>query len=692
MLANDRLQADVLLDSENIFGTGKEALQNLSATAKRNLAEISYGGIMPLSTVTPLSTKAEAGDGSYVEIDGNRYVWKNFSEHSNSYSYFLNLTNGVVTAAERGAALIDSIKKNVRVVDKWVEIDHGAFYLHVEKDMELLLFRDSRPDAQNEACRRYRNAEGKNVYEVYITNDVGSSRMIYVPGEKCEYSFQANDGTNHDFLATNTKGYWEVVDVGRPENNRYNVSCMVLKDDICYDAFYSPDPGAQYVNMIKVISADKKTDILWIDDYPEATARTVTVHLQAFDGVEGIEAIEDDSNRVYKDTWQDFTLYSSGNNSVLKTATGVSLTVGDTFLDGKITVNRVAVRHTWTEAGGLYTPSLDLTVLCDDFDTTLAALQEFFALIGLTCRRDMHYVAAGIERAMQELAQFTKYYQWNESPITSNDTLARGFANRDAKFKAWESEFSAVANAPTVDGNNQEQLELNMHFADVTASGTANADGLSVTAENLVLSVSDTMLFVKDEPYTVAFALLDSAGKLHHILVDGMVTTPFAKSNSFSVTGSAAFTLPALTFGDYTLVAYIATADGVRSSGVAPVPFADFASYETTAGNLAIKTSKTESGALLVSFNEIMDIEVSVPATEIAHSYDSMYDALAEHAYSFGFAEEDAMVEKQAEDGSWIALLGTEEILESGVYRLRYGIQNGEVKKSGTVFTTYIAP
>lgn len=704
ILAGERLNAQLLKDSDNIFATGEAALENLAAKAKENLAKNSYvgsAGLMALSSLTPLSTKAEAGDGSYVEIDGNVYRWKGFQESSNSYSYFENLTTNVVTSAERGAALIDNVKKNVRVVDRWVKTDLGDLYLHVEENEELLF---SRFQGQVDACRRYKNEKGTNVYELYWQNEIGASRMIYIPGEKCEYSFQPHDGGNHDFLAENTKGFWEVVDVGKAERH-YNVSCMVLKDDICYDAFYNPAPDAQYVNMIKVISADKKTDLLWYDPTPGIETSTVTLHLQGFEGVAYTEFTDTTGNGIYTDRYENFSLYGvREDGTVLVTSNGTRLKGGDLFLDGKVEVRSVITHQFWLmdddyRTIGGYAPSVDLWIHADGKDEVFALVQEFLNIAGLRCTRDFDYVLSGINQALLELSQFTQYHQWNESPIRDHDTLAKGFANRQAKYDAWAAAYDAIKGGEVLDMTSGEDMTLYMSFSPVTlGTGAAVAiNGLDVSISDLALSATDTLLFVDDEPYVLAFALLGlegTDGTLTLLKSTGeIVTTPYADADTFTVKGGASLQLPTLAFGSYTLVAYISTADGIRSSAFVPVPVTELVPYERVSGNVSVSTAKAADGTLLLTFTEVLDVEVSAHLPEQGyHSYATMYDALAEAAYLYGFAEEEALVERLGEDGSWTAMLGTEAQLESGTYRLAYTIKNGESVKNGTVFTTYTAP
>ncbi|MBE6594717.1 MAG: hypothetical protein E7644_02840 [Ruminococcaceae bacterium] len=704
ILASERLNAQLLKDSDNIFVAGGAALESLAAKAKENLAKNTYAGsaeLMALSTLMPLSTKADAGDGSYVEIDGNVYRWKGFQESSNSYSYFENLTTNVVTSAERGADLIDSVKKHVRVVDRWVKTDLGELYLHVEENEELLF---SRFQGQIDACRRYKNEKGANVYEIYYQNEIGASRMIYIPGEKCEYSFQPHDGGNHDFLAENTKGFWEVVDVGKAETH-YNVSCMVLKNDICYDAFYNPAPDAQYVNMIKVISADKKTDLLWYDPTPGMVASAVTLHLQGFEGVAYTEFTDTTGNGIYTDHHENISLYGvREDGTVLVTANGTRLKGGDILLDGKVEVRSVITHQFWlTDENyrpiGGYAPSVDLLIHADGKDEVFALVQEFLDIAGLRCARDFDYVLSGIDQALLELSQFTQYHQWNESPIRDHDTLAKGFANRQAKYDAWAAEYDAIKDGEVLDMTGGEDMTLYMSFSPVT-TGTGAAvsvNELVVSISDLALTATDTMLFVDDEPYVLSFALLGlegTDGTLTLLESAGeMTATPYVDADTFTVKGGATLQLPTLAFGSYTLVAYISTADGIRSSAYIPVPVTELVPYENASGNVSVSTAKAADGTLLLTLTEVLDVEISAHLPEQGfHSYATMYDLLAEAAYLYGFAEEDALVELLGEDGTWAALLGTEEKLGSGTYRLRYSVKNGEAVKNGTVFTVYTAP
>jgi len=282
MLAKERLNSQLLHNSGNIFESGSETLANLAEIASVSLAsKITVGSNAPTDASVLLGKKYEALDGSFVEVDGATFKWSGFLEYSNSYDYFLNLTNGISSTARIGADLIDSIKKNVRVVDTWVNTGGEDYYLHVEKNREVLYSRDG---GYVRICIRTKTEDGSNLYEVYNLNeDGGSCRMVYSEGKLCEYSYIYNN-FNHNFLAVNNKGFWEVIDVGATDSG-YNVSCMVIKNDICYDGFY--DPISRETNLLKVISADRATDIMQFASHEDSA--TVVVNLQGFSGHDYIE-------------------------------------------------------------------------------------------------------------------------------------------------------------------------------------------------------------------------------------------------------------------------------------------------------------------------------------------------------------------------------------------------------------------
>lgn len=715
ILANQRLNSQILKNSGNIFEDGAEVLTNLSYMAASSLANYTLVTNESKSATPLASTKYETDDGSFVEVDGNIYKWGGFNEYSNSYDYFLNLTKGVTSSAKAGAQLIDNVKKYVRVVDQWVKIHGEEYYLHVEENREVLF---SRSQGLIDMCERTKTEEGDNRYEIYRTTDEGQMRMVYIAGKVCEYSYVIDGGFNHNFLAENNKGYWEVVDVG-VSAPYYNVSCMVVKDDICYDAFY--DPNMKEVGTIKVISADRKTDIMNFTQYHEEAL--IDIALQGFTGYSAIvkEATPDKVGPMGEDNenieihydiekGSDDRIYHIAKDTGIYIIldNGEKISLGDTFLDGKVVANNIRISHYSREPDensngmyiGCYVPQLTLDIAGNSFEEIMSNLDAFLQEAGLKCKRDINYVKAGILQAQRELEQFTKYHQWNESPIYSNEDLAKGWENNLAKLAGYKAEYEKIKDVEVLDFSNKKQIELNIKFAPITAQTAASVknDGLTVSVSDLELAVSDTLLFVVDEAYTVNFALVgtgDGASSgLNHIELKEPLTTVFKDGEGFKVKQTASFDIPVLGEGGYALVAYLSTADGIRASDYTELVFTEVSAAEEKHGDISVALSKNTEGKLVISCVAVKDIQAELEPLEegAAHTYATMYEALSKEIYKYGFVAENAVLEILGEDEAWTALTESEDALESGTYRLKYYLKNGEAMVEGYVFTEYVAP
>ena len=740
ILANQRLNAELLKNSGNIFTDGAETLMGLAEAVTYSLANNTI--VTPMDDTSGLegATKYVCQDGSFAEVAGSTFRWGGFSEYSNSYDYFLNLTKNISTSAVAGAELIDNVKKHVRVVDKWVDMGYEKYYLHVEENCEILY---SYQNDYMTVCKRTKDADGDNVYEVYHKSfSGGGNRMVYSEGKICEYSYIYND-FDHNFSAVNNKGFWEVVDVSN-SGDHYNVSCMVFKDDICYDAFYNPSDDARRLEVLKVISSDRETDIMKVSS--GETMAAITIYLQGFEGYEYLELITT-PDKVYPLVGEEVTadvLYHTNREGTLVYQTagyherlavvmknGTEIRFGDKFLDGKIEVDLIHVSHFSKEPpegsdlyGDGYAPEINLRVMGDGFDGQMANLEAFFAEVGLVCRRDMEYVRSGVKQANLELEQFIKYHTWNESPIYSEADLAKGWENNLAKHAAFMEMYEAIKDAEVIDYSDKAAVELAIRFSPIGAqSATAVSNtGLTVSVEELKLTASDTMLFVVGEEYSVYFALVGADKTLNHIYVEEPTGTAYAEGESFTVSGGATFDIPVLGEGEYTLVAYISTKDGIRSSDYTPLAFTALTEGEIKVNNYKVNIVKGSSNEAKLTFTEITDFEVTVPAPDSgAHTASTMLEALSKKIYNYGFVAEGAVLEMLLPDESWAAVptaegsneaestepaeapegdastdtpenIPAEEPLADGTYRLKYNVKNGDKVKEGYIFTVYTAP
>ena len=678
LLANERLDAQLLKTEGDLFENGVEVMNNLAKTAMENL-NVSYAGsrapaVATLASVENTATVIENDYSGKLEIDGDTFTWSEFEENNNSYDAFKGITDSIVSSAKRAADLIDNIKKNVRVVDKWVDMDGIHYYLSVSENSELLCERDMTIN-EIKVCRRHRNADGKDVYELYTKNDGFEERTFYIPGERYEMSriidFSENRMEDY-FVADSSKGYWETYVVGvAPEH--YNVSYFIMKDDICYDTFYDPKDGS--ISMLKVMSADRATDILNFSDY------NVSVKFSGFDGVQSVVAPADAVEYVEGE----YANISQHEKAKVYLTNGKVLNCYDSFVDGNASI--LAIRVVCTGGFG-YIGEIDLQLQGETKDEKLENLRSFLDEVGLKCKRDIDGVFNGIHRAYVELENITQYYTWNGISVIDEAGIAESINIERDRFDEMAVLYTNVKDVEVLDGSDADLLELNIKFAPVTQSNfdTVTLDAMKVSVGGISLTIEDTTLYVKDEPYHVALALADKKGGLIHFDVEGVSSTVYADEDIFTVTASAfECTLPVLSEGTYTFVAYIATSEGIRASAFTPVTVTEIKGMPYVAENISVSASRAEGDTLVLTCSQEKNFAVTI-TTEEKVGYEAFKAVIFEKVFAYGIPSD--VIEQKTGD-TYTPLTGNEAEMADGTYRVAYTMDNGGAQEQGYIYVQY---
>ncbi len=707
LLAGERLDSSVLKKDGDIFDDGAETFRKLAAKASSNLAESASAlkmTPMRYKTLTPISASTLIDEGKgRVEIDGNKYIWSDFKENNNSYEAFANTTENIIVSSKTAADMIDYIKKNVRVVDKWVRFETSSFYLHVDENSEILLERwDNETSKRINICTRYKNAQGVDVYELYIEEAfVGSytvsSRTTYIPGQRYEMSINQDFGDRVDesyFVADNSKGYWETYTISVLPTH-YNISCFIMKDDIAYDAFY--DPVSKTANYLKVMSADRATDIMHISGTDGDDVFFVDVLFSGFDGIESVELVADNDEiitdmdsyiNMSPEDYEKYKLFLNDggyiligeNSGVVKLTNGKTITPKSQYAGGKVTVARIVAEG---EKERFVNGFVSLRIDANTYDELVIVLEQFLSECGIVCRRDTKLMLESIKRAYEELPLFTTYYKWNGVVVSDTEGIGKALEVEKTRFARIREIYEERENAPVIDGDNEQAMELNIHLSDIVLSERTGvrANGIVISVEKVTLSVSDTLLFVKDEPYRIGFALVSvNGGGLVHL---GMSEESVAyNGGELSVTGSAELELSELVVGQYNLVAYVATSDGVRSTEYVKLPGDTADGEKMKLTDTSLSTSIGEDGLLIVSFEENTDISLSVsipgPLT-----YAELYELMRSNAYTYGTPTDAPMEMRTGE--SFVSMSGEESGLAEGEYRIKY-----QKEKDGAILEGYI--
>ncbi|MBO7250985.1 MAG: hypothetical protein J6V42_06905 [Clostridia bacterium] len=702
LLANERLNAALLKTDGDIFENGADIFRALAIKAEENLAAsavqlmatpMTYRSLEPVQT----STLLDEGKGK-LELNGNVYSWSDFKEYNNSYDSFSSTTKGIVQSAEAAADMIDNIKKNVRVVDKWVKMGDSSFFLHVDENSEILLEKiESDGNTRLMICMRYKNDQGEDVYELF--GEGGNpgeytfyTRTTYIPGKRYEFStrqeFVGGRVDENCFVADNSKGYWETYTVGNMTTH-YNVSYFIMKDDISYDSFY--DPVTQELNYLKVMSSDKATDIIHIMGNPRSGGIVfVDLLFSGFDGIKNIE-IEAAPNEIVTDLeWyyglsreeqEGYKLFANDssytildwNYAVVNLTNGGQVRIGDSLLDGKVEVSALRV-----DAGDdrYSTGAIGLSVTYDEGEAVVDILAEIIETLGLTCRRDTDEVLAGIGRAYEELDTAVLYYKWNGIVVNTEDNIDIAYEIERQRFADMRAIADIAKDAEVIDYRNKEILALNVTFSDIELLETEGivAENGIITVENVSLAVKDTLLFVEDEPYSVAFALVPTnGGGLVHIgsSEDSLAFT----GGAFAVQGGGTFAIPHLSAGDYNLVAYLATSDGIRSTKYVKLSAESADGAVIKYNNMNMTARLGSDGSLVISFTENTDVYTELVIPE-ALGYAELRELVNMSICEYGIPT-DALIEISA-DGEYTAMSGEETDIAEGEYRVKYERESSE--------------
>ena len=105
LLANERLDGSDLRKDGNIFSKGKKAFDRIKSETRKYAKRLDREGVR-----------------AKFEKNGDVYKWSDAPEYSNFLSFFDSYAENIEFNAEVGSKLIDDTKKNVRVVNKWIDV------------------------------------------------------------------------------------------------------------------------------------------------------------------------------------------------------------------------------------------------------------------------------------------------------------------------------------------------------------------------------------------------------------------------------------------------------------------------------------------------------------------------------------------------------------------------------------------
>jgi hypothetical protein len=521
---------------------------------------------------------------------GSTVQWRDFTDESNTYSFFRSYFVNVEHTADTFSKEIAAIKETCGNTNYWMERpDTSEKFLLMVRANEDIIF------IQNEdtlrVCRRYTNENADDVYDMYSKNLDGSyeERCLYIAGKRYEFAnnFGAYEGIY--IVAENTRGYWNMFQVTDIEPGRANVMNFVSNSSHAYTFDASIVPGIpEQIPAIRFSTADLTNDVLTFGN------GCAELNISAFHGVDRIET--DSSNVDFLDDGSNALTSQVGT---LVTTSGKRISTYDTLAEGNVQVIGMVTSHIKNSYG----PGLDSTTGCislrlsgDTMEEQVANLKLFLAEAGLSCRYDLDAVLSAMSQATAYAEDFKTSYTWHGNSVSTYSGIEKAVATERAKYAEFTALYEQVKDMKTVKVDQFGASFDNWNFSGISSisgQSVTLADGI-ISVDNLSVTVADTTLFDSGSEYTVCLALakFEDGGQNSYenavvLSCEGADNTAFS-GESFTLNQTATFTIPHCTYGQYTIVAYVATADGIRVTEMVPLIFTQDISQETTYEDITV--------------------------------------------------------------------------------------------------------
>lgn len=445
-----------------------------------------------------------------------------------------------------------------------------------------------------------------------------------------------------------------------------------MKYDMCYSVDY--DVLSQNIAVLGIMSADTETDILKI--YDNTYNLFITMQFAGFDGIDRATAAASDVD--------------VNGNFVGEDGIVVYLSDGGTLThdtrQGDVMIDRI---YMLSLADG-YIGSCDLIIDGETEQDRWDNFSSFLDANGLTCRRDLGTVLNGIGLAEEDADNLIKYYRWNDFSIADTEGIFAAIDAENDRVETLKKIYTDIKDKPVVKRNNRSDNSLSaLDFADIKSCDSDNVvlDNGSVSIGFIGLTVDDTTLLEKDSSYVVALAIASTHSD-DMVVVAKSASSVYDGRAEFIVSGSSViFDLPDLEEDEYTIVAFIATADGIRISDCYLLGFDSVSQEEVSSvgKRIIIESTDSVSGKILtLNYENTSDHMVDIDSSEPL-DYDTFIEQVSAAVFVYG-TPDNGKLEKLS-DGDYVTV-DSSEYISSGTYRMAYTVNNCTVI-DGYVYIRY---
>ncbi|MBQ8626624.1 MAG: hypothetical protein IJ419_10740 [Agathobacter sp.] len=569
LLANQRLDSSVLSSSLNML-TNSDGSLTSSLILPNDDLYATLGGIS-IQLLEKLGTCNKNGD---------TYEWKAFDDYCNIDSFFDSYMLAIEGSVEQASAMIDHLKTDVNVVDKWIGYkDEGnAYMLSVEGSTDTLY---EKLEGGYRICKRTTNSKAENVYELFQFGDTSTGvpedvyeTMVYVPGQRYEFSLDMGEQMNLYLVLEKIDGEWNMLCMSAMPTH-VNVTNLVTTKDITYVYDYSVPKSSSdpLTSILSLATADRGCDLIRIQD------SMFSMFLHGYKGINSMKVTASSNDIVSSDGM--YGTYGTVIPSIIL-SNGSTIEPNQTMANGTVSY---LTGYAGVSADG-YILTADFRVEGDSMSERLNNYKTFLAESGITCKVNIDKVISYALKGEKKLGTFLGSYKWNGYTIDTYSNIIKAIEAEKESFQTFVTMYNNVKNNEFVDLSLYNQSAINgVDFAkiDTLNKGTLtwNDEAGTVSVSDMSMTISDNTLLEAGTQYTIVlgYAQKDAADSSKYdpcsicpLLSENYTFTTYSEGNSFTVTQNATFNANVeFDTTDFDLVACIVTADGIRVSEIVTI-------------------------------------------------------------------------------------------------------------------------
>ncbi len=641
-------------------------------------------------------TVVKESSAAKIYKDGNKYHFQNISGASNTGIVVESRFFGIDFDVERAAEIIDIIKNQLNITNKWVEIRGSEYLLTVEDNLEKLFCRYATEGGmQISVCERTTRDDAKSVYQMYYDILEGDeikrynpSYMVYIPNERYEYYYE-HDGNGTDYvIAENERGYWNILMPNVHKDGYGDCSNLVIKNGFAYyNSSGLIDENSTEISCGEggvVISNDLKHDIISISGGHNSSS--TAIYLENINNLSYFSTNEENISIYDSSVFFGYQVNDGSNIEVVLT-NGSVIKTGDVVTTDSGTVEVGVGESIFYTNPGFADEQQSARILLDisggTVDEKLKVLYEFFDATGIEFAYDKNSISSTLDVGSDMFDSISDNYLWNGERINTLQGLIDGQKNLHQTWDYLLNEFNKVKDNEKQSVINLEAVGSSTNFANVRSLvGENNSYSNNIIKiDNLALTVDKSRLLENGKSYILKVGIskaIEGSEYTGEFTVglkakNGETKYTYEGSN-LTLTQSGEYELPSvLDEGNYVIVAYVATADEeIRVSKIVPIAFLN-TEEEMIENDFSVRKVWSNNGSLMVNYTPNLEIVVSMKEIKATYTYNEVRRALMSQILACGYPIFDAEITNA--NGETI---DENAELGSGTYKLKFHMSSKE--------------